>query len=77
MAGVICSWVTVGLTIAWVVLLIALFALGAATESTIETTSDEVSRNGVGLVGLITGMPVLAQARSHLRRTSPRTGKEI
>jgi hypothetical protein len=76
-AGVVCSWVTIGVSIAWIVLLIALFALGTATESTFETTTDEVSRNGVGLVGLITGMPVLAHARRRLRPTSQRTSKEI
>ena len=76
-AGVVCSWVTIGVSIAWIVLLIALFALGTATESTFETTADEVSRNGVGLVGLITGMPVLAHARRRLRPTSQRTSKEI
>lgn len=76
-AGVICSWVTIGLTIAGMVLLVALIMMGAATESSLETTSDTLSESGVGLVGMITGMPVLLQARRRLRLSSPQLSKEI
>ena len=54
-AGVICSWITVGLTVAGIVLLIALLVLGAATSSSIDTSTD-VFESGVGLVGALTGL---------------------
>lgn len=75
-AGVICSWVAIGISFAWFALVIALIALGTATESTIESTSDAMSESGVGLVGLVAGMPLLAQVRRRLSPVSPRTSKE-
>ncbi len=75
--GVICSWVAIGISVAWFALIIALFALGTATEASIESTSDTVSESGVGLVGLVAGMPVLAKVRRRLPPVSPRTSKEI
>ena len=75
-AGVICSWVAVGISVAFFVLIIGLFALGAATDSSYESTSDAVSESGVGLVGIVAGMPVLAKVRRRLRPLSLRTTKE-
>ncbi len=76
-AGVICSWVAIGISIAWFALIIALFALGNVTEASVESTSDTVSESGVGLVGLVAGMPLLAQVRRRLPPASSRTSKEI
>ncbi|MEO8106401.1 MAG: hypothetical protein ABI720_03705 [Actinomycetes bacterium] len=76
-AGVICSWVAIGVSVAFFALIVGLFALGTATESSFETTSDSVSEGGVALVGLVAGMPLLVRVRCRLRATSPRTTKEI
>lgn len=76
-AGVICSWVAVGLSIAWFALLIGLFALGTATETTFESTSGAVSQSGVGLVGVVVAMPLLAYVRRRLPPVSAQTRKEI
>ena len=65
-AGVICSWITVGLTVAGIVALIALLALGAATSSSIDTSSD-VFESGVGLVGALTGLALLGPSLRRLR----------
>lgn len=54
-AGVICAWVTVGLTVLAVVALAALLFIGAATSSTIETP-DPV-RSAVGTGALVVALP--------------------
>jgi len=66
-AGVICSWITVGLTVAGIVLLIAVLTLGAATSSTFEDTSTDVFESGVGLVAVLAGLPLLAPTLRRLR----------
>jgi hypothetical protein len=68
-AGVICSWIAVGLAVAGIVLLIALLALGAATSSSIDTSTD-VFESGVGLVGVLVALPVLRTTMRRLRDSS-------
>jgi hypothetical protein len=65
-AGVICSWIAVGLTVAGIVALIALLFLGAATSSTVDTSTD-VFESGVGLVAVLAGLPLLAPSLRRLR----------
>jgi hypothetical protein len=65
-AGVICSWITVGLTVAGIVLVVALLTLGAATSSTVDTSGD-VFESGVGLVGVLVGLPLLGPSLRRLR----------
>ena len=65
-AGVICSWITVGLTLVGILLLIALLVLGAATSSSVDTSTD-VFESGVGLVGALAGLPLLRPSLRRLR----------
>ena len=78
-AGVICSWIAVGLTVAGIVALIALLFLGAATSSTVDTSTD-VFESGVGLVAVLAGLPLLAPSLRRLRdlpvASSARTTEE-
>jgi hypothetical protein len=49
-AGVICSWVTVGLTVAGILLVVLLLVIGASTSSSFESTNGDLgSATGLGL----------------------------
>jgi predicted metal-binding membrane protein len=49
-AGVICSWITVGLVVAGIALFVLLLVVGAATSSSFETSTDIGNATGLGLV---------------------------
>lgn len=50
-AGVICSWVAVGLTVAGIVFIVLIFVIGAAGSSSFESTNTEIGNaTGLGLV---------------------------
>lgn len=70
-AGVICSWISVGLVIAGVALVASLFALGTVSDSTTQTTTDTLSESGVGLAGVAVGLPVWVLARRRTRAATP------
>ncbi len=66
-AGVICSWISVGLVVA----IVTLFVIGIATGSSSVTTTDTVSESGVGLAGVALGLPVWAVAGRRRRAAPP------
>jgi hypothetical protein len=71
-AGVVCSWISLGLVVAGIALIIGLFILGTVSDSSTETTTDTLSESGVGLAGAALGLPLWAQARRQMRAPIPR-----
>lgn len=68
-AGVICSWIAVGLTIAGVILVVLLLVLGAATSTNVDSSTD-VFESGVGLAGTLAGLALLRPTLRRLRDPS-------
>jgi predicted metal-binding membrane protein len=62
-AGVICSWITVGLVVAGIVLIVLLLVLGAATSSSFESTNTDIG-NATGLGLALAALPQWRRLRA-------------